>query len=229
MKISLNNTQIKYIAVSSMTIDHTAIILQHHIPDNTYEIMRNIGRIAYPIFIYMLVEGFFKTHDRKKYLTRLALFACLAEPACDLFRSQKLLEFTKQNVIFGLLLGVIAMLLLDTDTISGIFFACTIPFLALLGNVEYGGFGVLTICTMYYVAKENKGNICQASLPQLVLGFLPLMIYSINCPSELYFLIAIPILLCYNGKKGNSSRYFFYLYYPLHKLALAYISYICFR
>lgn len=229
MKPSLNNTQIKWLAILSMTIDHTAIILQHHIPDNLYEIMRHIGRPAYPIFIYMLVEGFFRTHNRKKYLTKLLLFACLSEPACDLMDFMKPVNFNSQNVLFGLSLGIIAMMLLETNTLPGILITCILPIIAQATHIEYGGFGILTICTMYYVAKENKGYLQNAKAFQLLLGFTPLIIYSINYPTELYFLFVIPILLCYNGEKGSGNRYFFYIYYPLHKLILTGISYICFR
>ena len=83
------------IAMLSMFIDHAAIILF----DNQ-EIMRIVGRIAFPIFAFLLVEGFKKTRSRKKYFIRLFILAIISEPVFDYALTGKFVYWFHQNTIF---------------------------------------------------------------------------------------------------------------------------------
>ena len=70
----------KLLAVGSMLIDHLGIFLYPRFADaQTYELLRAIGRLAFPIFAFLIVNGFEKTHDVKRYLTRLVAFAAISQ------------------------------------------------------------------------------------------------------------------------------------------------------
>ena len=127
-KKGISGSTLKMIAIVTMVIDHIgAAVLARLLMVNglgeldqtnadaimlwlsangalywTYTIMRMIGRVAFPIFCFLLVEGFLHTHDVKKYAMRLGLFALISEIPFDLAFSSKILEFNYQNVFFTL-------------------------------------------------------------------------------------------------------------------------------
>lgn len=102
--MGLNSFQLKCIAVITMIIDHTGAVL---FPDNMT--LRYIGRIAFPIFCFLLVEGFFHTRDVRKYMLRLGMFAVISEIPYDLAFRDTVIEFEHQNVFFTLFIGVVMM------------------------------------------------------------------------------------------------------------------------
>ena len=135
MRKGLSGSTLKIIAVVTMLIDHigaailarmmmvnglggidqsdTTAVMQWYSNNTTlfqvYQVMRSIGRIAFPIFCFLLVEGFEHTHDRKKYALRLGLFALISEIPFDLAFSSEVLEFQYQNVFFTLFIGMLTM------------------------------------------------------------------------------------------------------------------------
>ena len=92
------------IAMLSMLADHIGAVL---FPEQI--LFRVIGRLAFPIFAYTLVEGFFYTHDIKKYMCRIGILALLSEIPFDLTVSGKILEFGHQNIFFTLFIGLVMM------------------------------------------------------------------------------------------------------------------------
>ena len=105
--MELTSFQLKWIAIFSMAVDHTGALL---FPEAMW--MRGIGRLAFPIFAFLLAEGYYHTHDVKRYLLRLWLFALISEIPYDLAFQGTLLESGSQNVFFtlGLSLGVLELL-----------------------------------------------------------------------------------------------------------------------
>lgn len=220
----LSGTTLKWIAVISMLIDHTAEVLINHnaaltdpIWAQIYVLMRGIGRIAFPIYAFLLVEGFLHTRDVKKYLARMLTFAVVSEIPFDLAVFHTPFYWGYQNVFFTLFLGLLA--LAGENVVhqsSGMFAGAGLwkqAFVLILCvgtaqliNCDYGAFGVFFIILLYMTRYDKK--------TQMILGAISLIW---ELPGILAF---IPIRL-YNGTRGRcGNRYFFYAFYPAHLLAL---------
>ena len=211
----MSGTALKWIAVISMLIDHTAEVLMNHnaaltepIWAQIYVLMRGIGRIAFPIYAFLLVEGFLHTRDVKKYLTRMFLFAVVSEIPFDLAVFHTPFYWGYQNVFFTLFLGLLALAGIRWGT--GLWKRALALIMcvgaAQLINCDYGAFGVFFIVLLYMTRYEKK--------TQTVLGALSLVW---ELPGILAF---IPIRL-YNGTRGRcGNKYFFYAFYPAHLLIL---------
>lgn len=211
--MGLNSFQLKCIAVITMIIDHTGAIL---FPDNM--VFRYIGRIAFPIFCFLLVEGFFHTRDVRKYMLRLGIFAVISEIPYDLAFRDTVLEFEHQNVFFTLLIGVIMMYAMELNRewpvkIVELFLAM---WAAAFLNTDYRFKGILLIA-LYYFLYQYKWTKHAA-------GVVWNLIW--NREIQMYGALASIFLIFYNGDKGASMKYFFYLFYPLHLLVLYGLHYL---
>ncbi len=183
-----------------------------------YLIMRNvIGRLAFPIYCFLLVEGFEKTHNRVRYAERLFLFALLSELPFDLAFYGKISDHTGQNVFFTLFLGFLMMWGMEkTEELAGGLWvkwagmgACflTAAFVAEKICCDYGANGIIAIALLFLFRKNRAGQIiagCAAFL------------YEITAP------LAFIFVAMYNGQRGMKLKYIFYAFYPIH-LALLYI------
>lgn len=225
----LNGSMLKTIAVVTMFIDHFALvvlywgILYPNIPivEGTdlykvyeiYQVCRFIGRFAFPIFCFLLVEGFIHTSNRKKYAIRLAIFAVLSELPFNLAVDNQLFSLEHQNVFFTLLIGLLTIWAMEyLERIQPIFMWLA----ALLGcglayviQCDYDYQGILLIVILYLF---RHYRLLQAAAGALSLYW--------EWPAMLSF---IPILM-YNGKKGWNMKYFTYVFYPAHLLILYIIS-----
>ncbi len=203
----LSGFQLKILAIVLMTIDHIGIVLFPEIV-----IFRMIGRIAFPIFAFLLVEGALHTKDIKKYLKRLLLLAFISEIPFDLLVYGSVWEWKLQNVFFTLFIGVLCIHCLETMLDGVLKLACimVLVFISEWLNLDYGAFGVLLILAIYFL----RGNIMKQSVAIILLAAFA------GGNLEGYAgLSVIPIAL-YNGERGYPMKYFFYAYYPIHLLVL---------
>ena len=117
----LNGAQLKLIAIVSMLIDHInkSMIYPNLVTNDGFltklsNLFDIIGRIAFPLFCFLLVEGFYKTHSRKKYLLNLIIFGVISEVPFDMFTTASFFNKNWNNVMFSLALVLVTIWIIDT-------------------------------------------------------------------------------------------------------------------
>lgn len=228
-KYHLSGSDLKNIALVTMAIDHFAasdllFAIFNVLPLSSinnhlmliYELMRTIGRIAFPIYCFLLVEGFFHTSSRKKYALRLFFFALISEIPFNLAFQRSLFDSSYQNVFFTLLIGFLVLWMIDSFKKTTFFILPSIVvflagcYLAEWLHTDYGFHGIILI-TIFYLFHDYK-------TARTVIGCLSLLWEAPAC------LAFIPIHF-YDGRKGKSlNKYFFYAFYPLHLLLYVLLS-----
>ena len=200
-----------------------------------YEVMRYIGRMAFPIYCFLLVEGFLYTRSVAKYAGRLALFALISEIPFDLALTGEWWTLEYSNVFFTLVLGLLAIwsmsyvekfhefwrekqweatlgtiLSLSAGLIIVVGFGC---FADMVLRTDYGFSGVFAIILIYLLRKQKEVAFAMA--------VFALMIFSSS--TEIYALLMLFVLKRYDGTRGKNIKYLFYAFYPVHLFLLALI------
>jgi len=229
---------LKIIALTAMIIDHTGDVYALAIPDSFS--LRLIGRIAFPLYAFLIAQGCRHTRDIKKYMLRLGVFALISEIPFDLCFEYPYawLSFDYQNVFFTLFLSVLAVYAFTSAKgtkffILGIFAVPACAFAAEQMKTDYGAAGVLTIFFIY-IAAENKIAQALAMAAGMAAIYLPNLSYriylfnyqiSVGLMAYVFSLIPVVLVMFYNGKRGPKLKYFFYAMYPAHLLVLAALQY----
>ena len=199
-----------------MFLDH------YHYVVGGSEILNVIGRIAFPIFAFTLNEGYVHTRSLKKYLLRLFIFAVSIQMPSILFGYDY-----PMNIFFTLFLGLLSIYIFNLkkmDVILKIILIGFVLFFSQKFKLDYGIYGILVIIN-FNIFRNNKFKI--------LMNFLVLNIYNVIFPkvfdlpdTQLFSLISLVFIFMYNGEKGRSMKYFFYLFYPIHFFILEVIKFI---
>ena len=216
----MNTMILKLIALLTMIIDHVGAIF---FPLEPW--FRIIGRISFPIFCFLLVEGYFHTRDVRKYSLRLLAFAFISEIPFDLAFSGRM-DNSHQNIFFTLFLGLFAIHMLDVyfakKPVIGMLGLIFAMFLSEFLRTDYGILGILYMLTIFGLRKVAE--------PQKYI-FMAIMITLLNLllsgGLQMYSVISVIYISFYNGKPGPKNdilKYGFYLAYPVHLLILYLIS-----
>lgn len=228
-RFGISGSTLKILAIISMTIDHFAasvlsrgIMLLPSVSSNLelmrflrklYSAMRAIGRPAFPIFCFLLVEGFTHTKSWKKYAARLFLFALISEIPFDYGLRGGFFVSHHQNVFFTLFIGLMVMILY-TKFYDKLLLKYLVLGLGLLAGkyfyVDYGFKGVFLIEVLFLFRHER--------LMQIIAGTFAI---SWEATAPIAFL---PIWL-YNGKRGLNLKYFFYAFYPIHLILFGIVTF----
>ncbi|MEG0961538.1 MAG: TraX family protein [Lachnospiraceae bacterium] len=207
-KYKIDAYALKWIAMICMTIDHTGSIL---FPQ--YQWMRIIGRLAFPIYCFLLVEGAMHTHNIRQYELKVLLLSIVSEVMFDLSLYQTIWYPGHQNVCFTLLLGLLMIDFLKRSKYTA-YKVITVVVAVLLGELcmlDYGAGGILFIFCFYVFYQ-------QAAKQQI--GFILLNFLYFGSGIQIFAgLAAFPMFL-YNQKPGKKMKNLFYIYYPAHLLIL---------
>lgn len=224
-KFKVSGSTLKIIAIISMFIDHFTkifitsnnVFVSQLFSKETINILYFlgrfvIGRLAFPLFCFLLVEGFKHTSNRKRYLLGLGIFALASEIPFDLFNNNQLFYLGSNNVFFTLFLGLATLILIDRykkkNLIKGLIIVSSI-IIAAITNIDYGAFGIILIILIFLANNRFK---------YLLLSGSSIFILNLFQYSFAYF--SFFIMGLYNGKRGLNIKYAFYIFYPLHLIIL---------
>lgn len=234
-KIKLSADALKIIAIICMFIDHfsfsivkfyltlhfDSISVEQYKTFNTVaEVMTSIGRLAFPIFVFFLVEGFFRTRNVAKYALRLAVFAFVSEFPFNLGLYHRVFYSDHQNVMFTLLIGLLAMWLCSylmkqpfSNGLIIFLFACVTAAAITLSEIiksDYQWKGILLIMAIYFVRLLGcKGLLAGAA---------------VSSTFEKFGGLSFLLLYFYDADKKPRYKFLFYIFYPAHLLLIYGIS-----
>lgn len=238
-KLSLNRTQLKIIAIISMVIDHTAWgFLDFYTP--LAQFLHVLGRFTVPIMCFFIAEGFRKTKDLKRYIHRMITFAAISVIPFYMFFHEE--YGYRQNIIFDLLLGLLLLTVLESNLAKWKKVMLTILLFAI--SMTIGGWVIepMLFILIFYYGKDFKQKVKLFVIADVGMVASLVILISLNSVYHfsqynwvwwdkfylLGFMLALPLLNCYNGEKGPDiiGKYFFYVFYPAHFVILVGIKQI---
>ena len=219
-KLQLTSNELKLIALVSMTVDHVGSFL---LPQ--YKLLRIIGRLAFPIFAYMLAEGCRHTSSRLRYFCSIFGLAVLVQLffwyTRHIIHQQILITFSMSLLLIfcgqeaekrGSVWLLIGGVLLVFDAFICLLLKYLLPIRGFA--VDYGLCGVV-LPLLIYVGRTRTQRLAAAAL-----GLTAVCIAS-SFAYQWFSLLAVPLLALYRGQRGDRRlKYLFYAYYPLHLLIL---------
>ena len=214
---------LRLLALLSMLADHTGLALFPRIG-----VFRCVGRLAFPLYCFLLVQGYIHTRDVRAYARRLLLLAILSEIPFDLLIFGRAACMMEQNALFSLLLGLAAVWVIDrfeSKPVKAALGTLLVFMLSMLARVSYGWLGV-ALCLWFYKLRRSRVRQALCILPIESVYCLSLALSGVEqswvLVSLCAMLSAVPVLL-YNGRPGLRNRlisFLFYAAYPLHIVAL---------
>ena len=223
----MNSFALHVLAMLLMLCDHLQLTLLPELP-----ILRCVGRLAFPLFAFMAVEGDLRTRSLKNYLLRLLMLGVISEIPFDLLVSGSVFYPVHQNVIWTIVLGLCCIWAFENIAADRQRLLSAVVIIASLGaaiiaDVDYSSAGVLTLFAFY----AFRGSTVRCRLLQLLsLGIINLMLLGgveLTFPYQALAVLSLPIIWLYDGSQGPHNGFIKaanYLFYPAHMLILALLA-----
>lgn len=216
----LSGDALKWIAMITMFIDHVGMTSLNPYSQHyafLYTLMRGIGRLAFPLFCFLLVEGFNHTTNYRRYVIRMAVFALIAEIPFNLVLAGSVWYPAYQSVMVTLLIGLLGLgayrwCVNRRYPVYGMMVAVSAVICGWLTNCDYGAEGVLLIFLFYLLQHEPVWRAVSLAIWCVMMGGL-----------EIYGAAAVLPIALYNGTRGKSGKWFQwfgYVFYPGHLLLI---------
>lgn len=212
----LSGNALKILAAIFMTVDHMGVILFPH-----SILLRFIGRLALPIYAFMIAEGCKYTRNKKKYFGMVFGLGAVCQIVYYLFDGS--LYF---SILITFSLSILMIYALQNwkqkkTAFSGLVFAGSVLAVYLLNErftIDYDFWGCM-LPVFAALAHGTKYDSLRTNIALLGLGLIAL---SVNIGGiQIFSLLALPLLYAYNGKRGKLNlKYFFYIFYPTHLVVL---------
>lgn len=232
-KPELTSFDLHLLAMGLMLCDHICLALM---PDRLW--MTCVGRLAFPIFAFLVAEGFIRTRSRARYARRLLVVALVSEVPFDLLAAGRPVYPLRQNVLWTFLIALGCMQLLEwakADPRPAARFVLSAG--AVLGGflvgtafmVDYFGPGVWTVLVFYFFRgdgwRQRLGQLlCLLFLNGWLLAGQTVLPGGLALPIQAFAVLALPFIWLYRGRQGphgRAVRWLFYGFYPAHLLVLA--------
>ncbi len=225
----MTGTKLKLLAITTMMIDHVGAVLFPQL-----FVLRIIGRLAFPIFAFLMVQGFIHTSNRRSYALRLLAFAMISEVPFDLAFFGTPFYMGYQNIFFTLFLGLVGLIIYEKVMVKSPFMALgsyiLIAYVSEMIHCDYGILGVATFFLAYKYRDNLKQSIITIALLHFVYGLMGTGIlegrFNLMGGGQGLASMAILPLWFYNGQRGRdfNLKYAFYAFYPIHLTVLAYLA-----
>lgn len=218
-KKGLPQEWLKLIACVTMLIDHIGAVFFPRM-----FLLRIIGRIAFPIYCFLIAEGAVYTHDKKKYALRLLIGVFLAELPFD-FAFDGMFTWSGQSVMITLLLGYLAVLALQDEAhrLRGFAVFAGLSLAAEAMQTDYGGWGVAMVVLFSLTRGRKLLQTAGLAVVCFLMNSAVLRFGTVRIPIELFAVIAMIPISLYSGRKLTRSaavQWAFYLFYPAHLTAI---------
>lgn len=220
----MTNFQLKLIALITMTIDHTAMMLIS-MDSVFYTPMRSIGRLSFILFAFLITEGLRHTKNKEKYIATMFLFAFVIDIPRLFFDLQYF-----PNIFYTLGLGSLAIYLIkrQSNVVLQIVITLAMLYTAVALDVDYGAFGVMVIISIEFARLFVSDMKIVAPMVMAMLYYILMFVFK-QPAIQMYGILSFIIIMFYNGNRGYyhpKIKYLIYVYYPVHLLVLSGIAYL---
>ena len=226
---------LKLLAMAFMLLDHTWATVWS-VPWFTM-----VGRLAFPIFAFQIVEGFYHTSERKRYMKRMLVFALLSEIPFNLMVADGFAYPFHQNVMFTFLIALVLMNWMENSRgnlpkFLAVSAGCVVLgfALGLLTFVDYNHYGIFIVLLFYWTYNRPFGWLVQLLGLVYICDAMAGLVYpvelfgrSFEISQQGFALLALIPIWLYDGRQGYHSKplqYACYAFYPVHMLVLYLLS-----